>query len=361
MGQQIRLCTPDLASRATSPWSLSITTISLNSSERATWRRFWNCKTQSFKKAKENSLSQSPSQAVITTSQKMLTTELWSLNLDLNQAISNSSVKWASKSTIWWFRTTSTPKDIHNGSTSEWLTLRKELKLSLTCSTWSSLRVSTTKAWKFSATLRERRSLQRKMKKRAGPEEERIWATSKTTTEENTKRTSRDATTRSHSLTPLSTMMIKCISRTHSLTLIPIWLKTCAKSSRGSSTMCPETRFAELLLATNASIWPSQTVCHLKLTKRKKESWSVQESTLENRMPHGWWKESLTSWSAATLLLLNWETNSSSRSSLCWILMASSTETTDAAWQDAISTGDGSIQVKRCTQQSGTPRSSSRS
>ena len=291
----------------------------------------------------------------------MPTTELWSLNLDLNQAISNSSAKWVNKSTIWWFRTTSTPKDIHNGSTSEWLTLRKELKSSLTCSTWSSLRVSTTKAWKFSATLRERRSLQRKMKKRAGPEEERIWATTKTTTEENTKRTSRDVTTRSHSLTPLSTMMIKYISRTHSLTLIPIWLKTCVRSSRGSSTMCPETRFAELLLATNASIWPSQTVCHLKLTKRKKESWSVRESTLENRMPHGWWKESLTSWLAATLLLLNWETNSSSRSSLCWILMASSTETTDAAWQDAISTGDGSIQVKRCTQQSGTPRSSSRS
>lgn len=40
MGQRIRLCTPDLASRATNPWSLSITIISPNSSERATWRRF---------------------------------------------------------------------------------------------------------------------------------------------------------------------------------------------------------------------------------------------------------------------------------------------------------------------------------
>lgn len=155
------------------------------------------------------------------------------------------------------------------------------------------------KEWKSLTTPKfNKRSLRRK-KTKVGNVAAKTWATTKTTTDVSIKLTTKDATTHSPSLIPSSTTTTKYISHMLNPTPTPTWLKTSARSNRGSSITSPETPSAEPLLVTSASTSPSPTGCHLRSTRRKK-AWSLAlGSTQESPMPHGWWKEWLISWSAA--------------------------------------------------------------
>ena len=151
------------------------------------------------------------------------------------------------------------------------------------------------------------------MKREVGREVEKTWVISKTTTEESIKPITKDATTLSHLLTPSSTTMIKFIFHMLNHTPTQISLKTCARSSQDSLTMSPEILFAGLLPVTNVNTSQSPTECLLRLIKRRKESSLAPESTQVNPMLPGWWKESLTSWSAVILRLQSSEINLCSR------------------------------------------------